>query len=164
MKPYEELTYLGRVRRMRRLARVALEAYGLADARYKFVLQAGNTLYRVYDPRPVPTLTANGLFAEGQYLLRIHYPAYQTAEAIELELAWLAAMRREAGLPVPEPVPALDGRLLTQVSVPGIPGGRNCSLLRWLKGRYLTKGIGARHYSTKPARRPVAQPFRRGLP
>jgi Ser/Thr protein kinase RdoA (MazF antagonist) len=131
---------------MRRLARVALEAYGLADARYKFVLQAGNTLYRVYDPRPVPTLTANGLFAEGQYLLRIHYPPYQTAEAIELELAWLAAMRREAGLPVPEPVPALDGRLLTQVSVPGIPGERNCSLLRWLKGRYLTKGIGAWHY------------------
>jgi Ser/Thr protein kinase RdoA (MazF antagonist) len=146
MKPYEDLTYRGRLRRMRRLAGVALEAYGLADAQYSFVLQAGNTLYRVYDPRPVPALTANGLFEEGQYLLRIHYPPYQTAEAIELELAWLAAMRRDAGLPVPEPVPTLDGQLLTRVSVPGVPGERNCSLLRWLKGRLLTRGIGARHY------------------
>ena len=146
MVPYEELTYRGRIRRMRRLARVALEAYGLSDARYKFVLQAGNTLFRVYDPRPDPSKTANGLFEEGQYLLRIHYPPYQTADAIELELAWLAAMRRDAGLPVPEPVPTLDGRLLTQASIPGIPGERNCSLLRWLKGRFLTKGIGVQHY------------------
>jgi Ser/Thr protein kinase RdoA (MazF antagonist) len=146
MIPYEDLTYLGRVRRMRRLAGEALKAYGLAGARFRFVLQAGNTLYRVYDPNPDPGKAGNGLFEEGQYLLRIHYPPYQTAEAIELELAWLTAMRREAGLPVQEPVPTLDGRLLTQVSIPGVPGERNCSLLRWLKGRYLTKGIGPRHY------------------
>jgi Ser/Thr protein kinase RdoA (MazF antagonist) len=131
---------------MRQLARVALNDYGLADAPFRFLLQAGNTLYRVYEPSPDPAKSADSLFAEGQYLLRIHYPPYQTPDAIELELAWLAAMRREADLPVPEPVPALDGRLLTQVSIPGIPGERTCSLLRWLKGRYLTKGIGPRHY------------------
>lgn len=146
MKPYEDLTYLGRVRRMRQLARVALEAYGLADMPFKFVHQAGNTLFRVYDPSPDPATSANGLFAAGQYLLRIHYPPYQAPEAIELELAWLAAMRREADLPVPEPVPTLDGRLLARVSIPGIPGERNCSLLRWLRGRYLTKGVGPVHY------------------
>lgn len=44
---------------------------------------------------------------------------------------WLAAMRRDADLPVPEPVPALDGRPLTQASMLGVPGERNCSLLRW---------------------------------
>jgi Ser/Thr protein kinase RdoA (MazF antagonist) len=88
----------------------------------------------------------NDLYEEGQYLLRIHQPDYQTTDAIELELAWLAAMCRDRNLPVPEPVPTLDGRLLTQVSIPGIPGERNCSLCRWLKGRSITKGIRAHHY------------------
>ena len=48
MKPYDKLTYLGRVRRMRQLARVALDTYGLPSARFKLLRQAGNTLYRVY--------------------------------------------------------------------------------------------------------------------
>jgi len=146
MKAYEELTYLGRARRMRRLARVALDAYGLADADIVFFRQAGNTLFRVHAPERAPARGGNGLFKEGQYLLRVHQVGYQATEAIELEMAWLAAMRREANLPVPEPVPALDGRLMTQVSVPGIPGARNCSLLRWVKGRFLAKGGAARHF------------------
>ena len=48
MKPYKELTRLGRVRRMRQLARVALDAYGLADARFEFVLQAGTEKAHTY--------------------------------------------------------------------------------------------------------------------
>ena len=146
MKPFEELTYLGRVRRMRGLARVALADYGLADAPFRFLRQAGNTLYRVYAPDPAPIRMENDLFEPGHYLLRIHQPGYQATDAIELELAWLAALRQDADLPVPEPVPTLDGRLLTQVSIPGIPGERNCSLLRWLKGRSVTRGAGVRHY------------------
>jgi Ser/Thr protein kinase RdoA (MazF antagonist) len=75
------------------------------------------------------------LYLPGQYLLRIHQPGYQSAEAIELELAWQAAMCRDAGLPAPEPVATSDGALLAQVSISGIPEGRNCSLLRWVRGR-----------------------------
>jgi Ser/Thr protein kinase RdoA (MazF antagonist) len=43
-------------------------------------------------------------------------------------------------------VRTLDGRLMTRASSPGIPGERGCSLLRWLKGRYVTKNTGPRHY------------------
>jgi Ser/Thr protein kinase RdoA (MazF antagonist) len=146
MVPYEELTYLGRVRRMRRLAHLALDSYGLAGARFKLLRQAGNTLYRVYAARTAFEVEGNELYVPGQYMLRIHEPGYQATGAIELELAWLAAMCREANLPVPEPLPALDGRLLIQVSTPGIPGERNVSLLRWLKGRFIPDSIGARHY------------------
>ena len=144
MKTFEELTYLGQVRRMRRVATGALEAFGLAGARLDFVHQAGNTLYRGTAPRLIQG--DEELFEAGQFLLRIHEPGYQTAEAIELELAWLSAMRREAGLPVPEPIAAPDGRLLVAVSVPGVPGARNCSVLRWLKGRLISKNIGPQHY------------------
>lgn len=144
MVEYNELTYLGRTRRLRKVAQAALQDYGLAEARFKLVLEAGNAVYRVFETNPAPA--ASDLYVPGQYLLRVHQPGYQATEAIELELAWLAAMRREANLPVPQPVPTLDGRLLTQISVPGVPGERNCSLLRWVQGRFSPKNIRPQHY------------------
>ena len=111
----------------------------------QFLRQAGNFLFQVKEVNPIPT-TKVELYTQGQYILRIHQPGYQTSEAIELELAWLAAMCRDANLPVPEPVSTLDGNLLTQVSIPGIPGQRNCSLLRWVKGREIKKDIRPHHY------------------
>jgi Ser/Thr protein kinase RdoA (MazF antagonist) len=146
MKPYDELSYLGRLRRMRQSAEAALGEYGLNKARPKFCMQAGNTLYRVYDSDPESAQLNDDLFEPGQYLLRIYQPGWQTCEAIELELAWLAAMRHEAGLPVPEPIPRLDGGLLAQISTPGIPQTRNCSLLRWVKGRLLPNHGRPEHY------------------
>jgi Ser/Thr protein kinase RdoA (MazF antagonist) len=146
MKPYQDLTHLGRLRRLRQLARAALDAYGLNGARFALLRHAGNTLFRVWAADPTSAATASEVYEPGQYLLRIHEPGYQATEAIELELAWLAAMCREAGLPVQEPIPARDGKLLIQVSIPGVPEVRNCSLLRWVKGRYLKHGIRPQHY------------------
>jgi hypothetical protein len=37
---------------MRVLAQSALSAYGLSDARFKFLRQAGNTIFRVYEASP----------------------------------------------------------------------------------------------------------------
>ena len=148
MKAFEELSYLGRIRRMRQLAQAALKAYGLSDTRFKFLKQAGNTLFQVNEINPTSTARAER-YTPGQYMLRIHQPGYQATQAIELELMWLAAMCRDANLPVPEPVPTQDGKLITQISVPGIPEERNCSLLRWVKGRFLTQGIGPQHYKAQ---------------
>jgi Ser/Thr protein kinase RdoA (MazF antagonist) len=145
MKPFEELSYPGRIRRMRQLAQAALNNYGLSDARFRFLRWAGNTLFRVNEIHPTST-TKVELYTAGQYMLRIHQPGYQSAEAIELELMWLAAMCREADLPVPEPVPTLEGKWLTQVSIPGVPGSRNASLLRWVRGSYITRDIKPHHY------------------
>jgi len=84
MKPFEELSYLGRIRRMRQLAQAALNAYGLSNVRFQFLRQAGNTLFRVNEANPTLT-TKPELYTQGQYMLRIHQPGYQTAEAIELD-------------------------------------------------------------------------------
>jgi Ser/Thr protein kinase RdoA (MazF antagonist) len=89
---------------------------------------------------------ADDLFAPGQYLLRVYLPGWQAPEAIELELAWLTAMRRDAGLPVPEPIRRLDGGLLTLASAPGIPETRYVALLRWMKGRLLPHHGRPEHY------------------
>jgi Ser/Thr protein kinase RdoA (MazF antagonist) len=133
MKPFEELTHQGQIRRMRQLAQHALNAYHLADIRFKFLRQAGNTLFQVKEAKPT-FINKVDLYVPGQYLLRIHQPGYQAPTAVELELEWLSSMSRDADLPVPEPVLTLDGRLYTQVAIPGIPEGRICSLLRWVNG------------------------------
>jgi Ser/Thr protein kinase RdoA (MazF antagonist) len=125
---------------------VALADYGIGNAHLCLLRQAGNTLFRVRtDDLPNAGARAD-LFKEGQYLLRVHQSGYQETEAIELELAWLTAMRREADLPVPEPVAALDGRWLLSVSDDAVPGIRNCSLLRWVKGRSVENCFGLHHF------------------
>jgi len=146
MKPFDELTRLGRIRRMRQLASAALTEYGVNKARLHLVRQAGNTLFRVRTSSLPNTEASGDLFEEGQYLLRVHEPGYQEPEAIEMELAWLAAMRREADLPVPEPIATLDGRWLLPVNEPAISGTRNCSLLRWVKGRLVENCFRLHHF------------------
>ena len=47
MKAYENLTYLGKLRRTMRIARASLEAYGLTEALLRLIVDAGNTTYRV---------------------------------------------------------------------------------------------------------------------
>lgn len=145
VKNYDQLTHLGRLRRIRGLAQAALAQYGIKQARFHLVLEAGNVLFRVKTSDITGLACGRDLFVEDEYLLRIHEPGYQESGAIELELAWLAAMRREADLPVPEPIPTKDGRLLLSISVPGIPGVRNCSLLRWVKGHTVKNHIRPHH-------------------
>ena len=51
----------------------------------------------------------------GRAILRVHRPGYQSAASIESELEWIAALRRDTGLPVPRPLAGCDGRLLQTV-------------------------------------------------
>lgn len=46
------------------------------------------------------------------FMLRVHRTGYQSAAAIDSELAWLQALRQDTTVPVPEPIPGDDGRLL----------------------------------------------------
>ncbi len=144
MKPYNELTRLGRLRRLRQLAEVALEEYGLNGASLTFTHYEGNVIFRVDVPGPAPSGDEHCPYVPNRYNLRILTTS--DAEAIASELIFLAALSRGAGLPVPEPVPTLDGQLLTTITTPGVPHGRHVSLMRWLDGRRLTKGFRPNHF------------------
>jgi Ser/Thr protein kinase RdoA (MazF antagonist) len=120
---------------MRKLATASLKEFGILDPKFWLVRQAGNTLYRVHSLSTSKLDDSDDIYVKDHYLLRIHEPGYQEPEAIEFELAWLTAMRREANLPVPEPMTTLDGQLLVAQEIPGTPLTRHCSLLRWVKGR-----------------------------
>jgi Ser/Thr protein kinase RdoA (MazF antagonist) len=138
MRPFEDLTYSGRLRRFRKLARTALDAYGLSDARLKFISYHGNVIYRVDARRQKQPASQDRRYAPGRYVLRIHMD-YHSAAAIRSELRWLIALRHDADLAVPEPVPTLDGELCIEPEIPATLGRRKCSLLRWLNGRFLKK-------------------------
>lgn len=144
MKPYEKLTRLGRLRRLRQLAEVALEEYGLADARLTFTHYEGNAIFRTDVPGPVPSRKESAPFVPNRYNLRILTTSNK--KGVISELMWLAALRREADLPVPEPVPTLDGQLVTTITTTGVPQGRHVSLMRWLDGRRLTNGFRPSHF------------------
>jgi Ser/Thr protein kinase RdoA (MazF antagonist) len=144
MRPYSELTRLGQLRRIRQLAEAALDAYGLSEARLKFVQYSANTIYRV-DVPAAPTVRGEpGPYVPNRYLLRILLTNH--LEGVRGEMTWLAALSREAGLPVPEPVPTLEGELVTRITTPELPQGRLVSLMRWIDGRRLTTGFRPSHF------------------
>jgi Ser/Thr protein kinase RdoA (MazF antagonist) len=61
-------------------------------------------------------------------VLRLHRPGYQTAASITSELAWLDALRSEAGVRTPRVVPSRDGHRLVSAA------DRHAVMFEWLPG------------------------------
>ena len=68
-----------------------------------------------------------------RFCLRVHRPAYQSPVTIESELTWLAALERDTDLPLPQPVPGANGRLLQTVTT-AAGESRNAVLFRFIAG------------------------------
>jgi Ser/Thr protein kinase RdoA (MazF antagonist) len=122
MNPFATLTPAGQCRRLHALARQALEVYDLTHIQSVPLAVHSNTLFKV---------TA----AEGVFVLRVSIPDQRTLLEIQSELAWLAALRRETDLVVPEAIPARSGAVVVTATVPGVPEPRHCVLFRWMPGR-----------------------------
>ncbi|MFC1475011.1 phosphotransferase enzyme family protein [Candidatus Zixiibacteriota bacterium] len=131
------------------MAMKALSEYGITKYRMKFVIYAGNIIFQVFDLSNTANKTDLTLFEPNQYLLRIHDKREQNTNAIKLEMEWLFAMRQKSQLQVPEPIRALNGNLVVQLSHPGLPEIRDCTMLRWLKGRRLISNIRPYHYQAQ---------------
>ncbi len=140
MQAFTTLTYIGQAKRLRRVAQRALADYGIAHAEMKLLSHSQNTTFRVKLPSATAEAASAAPYVANQFLLRVHGsdrhgPDLAAAEAIAAELAWLAALRRDTQLAVPEPVATTAGSFITVVSDAGLPQARVCSLLRWLAGR-----------------------------
>ena len=132
-QPFSSLRYRAQVRRMADLARVALDAYPLSGLRVRLQAHRYNTTFRVVAP------------GGDQYLLRIPRASQISLEAAHSELLWLAALRKQTPLLVPEPVPNREQSLLTVATCPGVPEPRFCGLFRWIEGRFLYRGLTPSH-------------------
>lgn len=131
--PFASLTRAGQSRRLRQVAERALTAYPIRPTRVSRLATGWNATFRVD--------AADG----ARYALRVHRPTGPDTAMVRTELGWLAALRRETPLPVPEPVPAVDGAPLVVVEHPAVPEKRTCDLLRWVPGRFVDRGLRPEH-------------------
>jgi Ser/Thr protein kinase RdoA (MazF antagonist) len=116
-------------RRLGALARAALAEWGLGRARLRLLRNVYNTTFRVDD----------------RYVLRIQWPGRHDAAAVRSEMLWLAALRRDTALVVPEPVPTRRGELVVVAAAEGVPEPRACALLGWVEGRFVRDRLTPAH-------------------
>jgi Ser/Thr protein kinase RdoA (MazF antagonist) len=112
--------------RVRGCARDALAAYGgHPGASVELLNVSENATFLVSDPDT------------GSSVLRVHRLGYHTEQEIASELAWMDALRAEAGVRTPRVLPAADGRLVVTVPEPGgaAPStARHCVRFEFLPG------------------------------
>ncbi len=122
--PFDALPHEGQLRRLKALADVSLARFELPQgASARLINLSENATYRVDDP-------ASGR----RWALRIHRDGYHTTNGIASELAWCVALRKDAGVTTPVPVPGRDGALIQSVRHPGLPRPRNVVLFDWETG------------------------------
>lgn len=134
MRSFGELTYRGQIERLRALGTSALKEFGLRSATLRHLAHAENTTFEVNGPRGGRGKGPGAPYVPGRYLLRIHRPGYQTPSAVNSEISWLAALRTDLDMHVPDPVPARDGSHVVVAEGQGVPEARACTLLRWMDG------------------------------
>lgn len=133
MKPWEQLTESGQIRRLRRLADRALVKYPIEPLRLRLVGGFTNVIFRV-DTRDRP------------YALRVDLHQDHSDGDVENELAWLAAIGADTKLDVAKSVRARDGRDYVYAGGDGVPGQRRCVLFEWIPGRPLAERLSEPGY------------------
>lgn len=133
MKPFETLDSRGQVQRLKQLGAAALAEYPISVVRLVPLAHEENTTFRARDA------------AGNRYALRISRPGKHTFDEVRSEMMWLAALRRDTALVVPEPVAARDGSLTRVTGVEGVPEPRICALFRWSAGRFVDERLTADH-------------------
>src|SRR5688572_11512763 len=114
MRSFDALDVRGQVQRLRQLARTALSHYAINVAQLALLQYRHNAIFRV--------TTAEG----ERFVLRIHAADHYQPDTIRAEAEWLMALRRDLGLRVPEPVPAVDGQPVVSEATAGIEAPRCC--------------------------------------
>ena len=134
MKPYNELTRIGKIRRLRQLVLKALDDYDLCVEGVKFLTIETNTMFQI--------LSKDG----EKFVLRIYSDEETTLRENQAEMYWLDALKRDTDIKVTEPVARRDGEYITAVSVPNVPGEKRCVLFKWIPGRTLENYLSSDNY------------------
>jgi len=104
-------------------ARAAASAYGCdSAAEVRLINVSENATFLVTAPGTEPCI------------LRVHRLGYHTEPEIASELAWMDALRAEAGVRTPRILPAADGRRVVTVTEPGSGARRHCVRFEFLPG------------------------------
>lgn len=119
VKPFDQLTERGRLRRLRSVAAAALHDYAIDVQRLSLIGGFVNALYRVDTPG-------------GPLALRVDLMGEHSDSDAELELEWLEALAGHVNVGVP--IRTIDGALYTHATADGVPNARRCVLFTWVPG------------------------------
>jgi len=133
MKPYSELSFAGRLRRLRELALAAVARYDLKSPEIVYHGFETNLHFRV--------TTASG----ERFMLRLASPGWRTFDDLWSEAVWLEALGRETGVAAPRIVPARSGEYVLPMGRADIPKVWNASLMSWMPGRLLGHYLSERN-------------------
>ena len=104
-------------------ARDAVRLHGChPDTAIELLNVSENATYLVSDP------------VAGPSVLRVHRMGYHTEQEIASELAWMDALRAEAGVRTPRVLPAADGRRVVTVTERRTGAARHCVRFEFLPG------------------------------
>ncbi len=125
VRPFAELSPVGKQRRVARLAAEALKAYDLRVSSVRVHAFATNLLYRVRSD------------TGGRYMLRMAFPGWRTLADLEAEAAWLEALQRDTDIGAPAIVRARGGEAVLRMRGPGVSDDWHATLMTWVDGRLL---------------------------
>lgn len=107
--------------------RAALPRWGAgSDAEVKLLTISENATFRVTDK------------ALGSLVFRVHRPGYHSRAEIASELAWIEALRADAVVTTPRPIPLADGSLIADIDDDGTT--RHVVAFEFLPGREPAEG------------------------
>jgi Ser/Thr protein kinase RdoA (MazF antagonist) len=122
--------------RVRSCATAALDAYGVhPETAIDLLNVSENATFLLNDPD------------EGPSVLRVHRLGYHSEAEIASELAWMDALRAEAGVRTPRVLAAADGQRVVTVPEPGGRATRHCVRFEYLPGTEPDPALTAGHYA-----------------
>lgn len=125
MKPFEELSLQGQIRRYHQLAWQALRQYPLTVKKIRCITVRYNVIFRV-DAE------------EGIFALRISGTQNRTALQIRSEMQWIETICHDTDIHTACPLHTKNGELMITVENAGLPHPRHVTITRWLYGKLLS--------------------------
>lgn len=129
MVPFDQASYLSKVRRLRALAEVALEAYLINVRTIEFIKLSANAIFRITDRR------------DRAYQLRINPLISHHQQAALEEIKWLNHIRKNTNIRVPSLIKNQNGQYVSKCFHPLMSASRLCTLFEWLPGTTRWKSI-----------------------
>jgi Ser/Thr protein kinase RdoA (MazF antagonist) len=118
----------------------ALAAFAVGPTELELVWHSENVTFRVTDRND-----------GARYVLRLHRPSYHTLDELNSERVWVRALH-DAGIAVPVPFVARDGRDYVPVSISATGERRYAGMAHWTQGELLddvmrhNENVGAEGY------------------
>jgi len=123
MTDFFEITPAEQLQRLEDAGRNALSRWNIEGASLNLIKHRENAVFRV---------DYNGTRAA----LRLHRHGYHSDDELRSELQWMQALS-DAGVMVPNVIPAASGELFVDYSAEGLPGEIQIDLFEWIDGEQL---------------------------